>query len=158
MPVEVFRAENSDRKHLWCILFPPNKKPFILCVQKARMVQKFLGKSSDDSLLLEDFRGSKLNTNFFFSSFSGTPGISRQNPGKSRRKVWFHWVSRDIRNCLAPTPSRGRPPPHQKISGPKSLSLGSFFLPKVTCLVSNVKCVSYSFGWERSGRSLKGCP
>ena len=30
---------------------------------------------------------------------------------------------------LAPTRSRGRPPPHQKISGPKSLGLGSFFLP-----------------------------
>ena len=30
---------------------------------------------------------------------------------------------------LAPTPSRGRPPPHQKISRPGSLSLCSFFLP-----------------------------
>ena len=32
-------------------------------------------------------------------------------------------------NFLAPTPSRKRPPPHPKISGPKSLGLGSFFLP-----------------------------
>ena len=39
---------------------------------------------------------------------------------------------RDIRampNFWAPTPSRGRPPPHQKISGLKSLGLGSFFVP-----------------------------
>ena len=37
LPVEVFRAENSDRKHLWCILFPPKKKKkkktFILCAE-----------------------------------------------------------------------------------------------------------------------------
>ena len=58
----------------------------------------------------------------FFSNFSGTPGISRQ-------KVWFPWVSKDIPNFLAPTPSRGSPPPHPKISGPKCLGLGSFFLP-----------------------------
>ena len=30
-------------------------------------------------------RGRELNTNFFFSSFSGAPGISRQNPGISRQ-------------------------------------------------------------------------
>ena len=41
-------------------------------------------------------------------------------------KVFRAWVSRDIPNFLAPTPSRGRPPPHPKISGPKSLGLGSF--------------------------------
>ena len=59
---------------------------------------------------------------FLFSNFSGTSGICRQNPGISSQNV----VSRDIPNFSAPTPSRGRPPPHPKISGPKSLGLGSF--------------------------------
>ena len=75
-------------------------------------------------------RSQKLNTNFFFSNFSGTSGISRQNPGISRQKHLISLVSRDISNFLAPTPSRGRPPPHRKISGLKSLGLGSFFLPE----------------------------
>ena len=43
--------------------------------------------------------------------------------------VWFPWVSRDKPSFLAPTLSHGRPPPHQKISGLKSLGLGSFFVP-----------------------------
>ena len=74
-------------------------------------------------------RGQKLNPNIFFSNFSGASGISRQNPGISRQESLIPWVSRDIPNFLAPTPSRGRPPPHQKISGLKSLGLGSFFVP-----------------------------
>ena len=45
-------------------------------------------------------------------------------------------------NFLAPpTPSHGRPPPHPKISGPKSLDLGSFFFPEFYCLSI---CSSYS--------------
>ena len=75
------------------------------------------------------FRERKLNTNFFFSNFSGAPGISRQNPGISRTKSLISLASRDVSNFLAPTRSRGRPLPHWKISGPKSLGLGSFFLP-----------------------------
>ena len=75
-------------------------------------------------------RGQKLNPNSFFSNFSGASGISRQNPGISRQKSLIPWVSRDIPNFLAPTPSRGRPPPHQKISRLKSLGLGSFFVPE----------------------------
>ena len=74
-------------------------------------------------------RGRELNPNIFFSNFSGASGISRQNPGISRQKSLIPWVSRDIPNFLAPTPSRARPPPHRKISGPKSLGLGSFFVP-----------------------------
>ena len=74
-------------------------------------------------------RGQKLNPNIFFSNFSGASGISRQNPGISRQKSLIPWVSRDIPNFLAPTLSRGRPPPHRKISGLKSLGLGSFFVP-----------------------------
>ena len=74
-------------------------------------------------------RGRELNPNIFFSNFSGASGISRQNPGISRQKSLIPWISRDIPNFLAPTRSRGRPPPHQKISGLKSLGLGSFFVP-----------------------------
>ena len=74
-------------------------------------------------------RGQKLNPNIFFSNFSGASEISWQNPGISRQKSLIPWVSRDIPNFLAPTPSRGRPPPHQKISGLKSFGLGSFFVP-----------------------------
>ena len=44
----------------------------------------------------------KLNTNLFFSNSSGTPGISRQNPGISRPKSLISLVSRDISNFLAP--------------------------------------------------------
>ena len=80
-------------------------------------------------LRLHFFRERKLNTNFFFSNFSGNSGISRQNPGISRPKSLISLVSRDVSNFLAPTRSRGRPPPHPKISGPKSLGLGSFFFP-----------------------------
>ena len=81
------------------------------------------------------FRGQKLNPNIFFSNFSGASGISRQNPGISRQKSLIPWVSRDIPNFLAPTPSRGRPPPHRKISGLKSLGLGSFFVPEFSLLM-----------------------
>ena len=56
-------------------------------------------------------RGPKLNTNFFFSNFSGTPGISQQNPGISRQKSLISLVSRGIPNFLAPIRSCGRPPP-----------------------------------------------
>ena len=75
------------------------------------------------------FSEQKLNTNFFFSKFSGAAGISRQNPGISRQKHLISLVSRDIPKFLAPTPSHGRPLPKRKISGPKSLGLGSFFVP-----------------------------
>ena len=85
--------------------------------------------------LHEFIRGRELNPNIFFSNFSGASGISRQNPGISRPKSLIPWVSRDIPNFLAPAPSRGRPPPHQKISGLKSLGLGSFFVPDL-CYVS----------------------
>ena len=74
-------------------------------------------------------RERKLNTNFFFLKLFGhrrdIPAKSRDIPPKSLISL----VSRDIPNFLAPTHSRGRPPPHPKISGPKSLGLGSFFFP-----------------------------
>ena len=77
-----------------------------------------------------------MNPNIFFSNFSGASGISRQNPRISRQKSLIPWASRDIPNFLAPTPSRGRPLPHQKISGLKSLGLCSFFVPEPRLQVS----------------------
>ena len=59
-------------------------------------------------------RGQKLNTDIFFSNFSGTAGISQQNPRISRQKSLISLVSRDIPNFLAPTPSLGRPYPNRK--------------------------------------------
>ena len=82
-------------------------------------------------MLPAEIRTRELNTNLFFSNFSGAPGISRQIPRISRPKVWFPCVSRDIPNFLAPTRSRGRPPPKLKISGLKSLGLCSFFVPEI---------------------------
>ena len=87
---------------------------------------RFLQKSAVSCGFL---RERELNPNFFFSNFSGTPGISRQNPGISRQKSLISLVSKGIPNFLAPTPSRGRPLPHRKISGLKSLGLCSFFVP-----------------------------
>ena len=74
--------------------------------------------------------------NCFSQTFRASPEYPAQNPRISRRKVWFPWVSKDISNILAPTPSRGRPPPHRKISGPKSLGLGSFFFCLNCCDMS----------------------
>ena len=73
-----------------------------------------------------------MNTNFFSSNFSDTPRISQQSPGISRQRSLISPVSRDMPNFLAPTPSCGRPPPRQKISGLKSLGLGSF-----SCLINS---------------------
>ena len=68
-------------------------------------------------------RGPNVEHNFIILKLSGTLGTSRI----SCQKVLFPRVSQDIPNFLAPTPSRRRPPPHPKISGPKTLGLGSFF-------------------------------
>ena len=67
---------------------------------------------------------------FFFSNFSGTPGISRQKscdvPPKSLASLGFEGQT----ELFWPPPhSRGRPLPHPKTSGPKSLGLGSCLLP-----------------------------
>ena len=64
-----------------------------------------------------DFSGLRANLgdenwtpSLFFLNFSGAPGLSWQNPGVSRQKVSFPWLSKDIPNFLAPTPSCERPP------------------------------------------------
>ena len=68
------------------------------------------------------------HTVFFLKLF----GHLQHIPAKSRdirpRTFDFPGFEGDT-ELFGPTPSRGRPPPHPKISGPKSLGLGSFFLP-----------------------------
>ena len=106
---------------VWSSLRIMGKNAKKLC----RSMQQHMGTRAQ--VLTCDFnRGPKLNTKDFFSNFSGTAGISQQNPGVSQQKSLISLILRDILNFLAPTPSRGRPPPHPKISGPESLGLGSF--------------------------------
>ena len=78
-----------------------------------------------------DLIGAKNWTLTFFShTFRAPLGYAGKKPGISRPKVWFPWVLKDTPNVLAPTRSRGRQPPHQKIYGPKSLgSGGANFIP-----------------------------
>ena len=82
---------------------------------------------------------SGLRTNLLFEKPppSGNPPFDfpniRQGIEKIPRKYQKNTpqnTSRGIPNFLAPTPSCGRPLPHRKISGLKSLGLGSFFVPE----------------------------
>ena len=100
-----------------------------------------------------------MNPNIFFSNFSGASGISRQTPGISRQKSLIPWVSRDIPNFLAPTHSRGRPPPHQKISGLKSLGLGSFFVPDFFLFCANFgRCKTFKILLKSAGQIFLSGP
>ena len=94
-----------------------------------------------------------MNTNFFFSNFSGAAGTSQQNSGISRQKSLISLVSRDMPNFWAPTPSRGRPPPQWKISGPTSVGLCSFFLPDLSSSnhFPQVSNLENAFGDEGQG-------
>ena len=76
---------------------------------------------------------------FFAQTFRTPPGLrdipaknSRDIPDslpRNPRKTNFRGRAR---NFLTTTPSRGRPPPHPAVSGPKKLSLCSFFWPDFT--------------------------
>ena len=112
-------------------IFPYLRDPRILLVKNMHYI---FGRFRP--LHINHVRGQKLNPNFFYSNFSGASGISRQNPGISRKKSLIPWVSRNMPNLSAPTPSRGRPPPHQKISRLKSLGLGSLFVPDMYATIS----------------------
>ena len=86
-----------------------------------------------------------------FSNFSGTPGnIPPEIPGYPAKKFGFHGFRGTYRTIWPPHPSRGRPPPHPKISGPKSLGLGSFFLPDLEPSPSRSFVVSRSVGIARN--------
>ena len=76
-----------------------------------------------------DSRERKLNTNFFFLKLFGH---LRDIPAKSRdippKKFGFPGFEGTYRTFWPPPLHGGRPPLHRRVSGPKSLSLGSFFL------------------------------
>ena len=94
-------------------------------------VSLFPPVSKEKVVLVSAKIGAKNCTQTFFSqTFRAFPGYPGKIPGYPAKKSLIPWVSRDIPNFLAPTLSRGRPPPHRKISGLKSLGLGSFFVPE----------------------------
>ena len=64
-------------------------------------------------------RGQKLNPKFFFSNFSGTAGISQQNPGISRQKSLISLLSRGIPNFLPPPLHVEDPHPTGRYPDPK---------------------------------------
>ena len=67
---------------------------------------------------------------FFLKLFGHRRDIRAKSRDIPPKKFGFPgFLSKDKPNFLAPTPSRGRPPPHPKISGLESLDLGSFFFP-----------------------------
>ena len=74
----------------------------------------------------ETILGNENRTRSFFSrTFRAPPGYPGKIPGYPAKKSLISLVSTGIPNFLAPTPSCGRPPPHRKMSGLKSLGLGS---------------------------------
>ena len=79
---------------------------------------------------------------FFSQTFRAPPGYPGKIPGYPAQKSLISLVSRDVSNFLAPTRSRGRPLPHWKISGPRSLGLGSFSVPEICVLL-------FLYGFER---------
>ena len=73
---------------------------------------------------------SEIKQMYFSAFFRAPPGYPSQSPGASLQRVCFPGFRGTYRTFWPPTPSRGRPPPHRKLSGPKSLSLCSFLLPE----------------------------
>ena len=77
-----------------------------------------------------------MSTNFFCTDFLNTPkapGDPCKIPGHPRflpSKPNEHKPSREGTNFSSPTPSRGRPPPHPTVSGPKKLMFVLFFLAR----------------------------
>ena len=115
---------------------------------------------------LDRSRERKLNTNFFFSNFSGTSGISRQNPGISHPKSLISPGFEGHTELFGPHPFTWKDPqPHRRISGPESLGLGSFFFSdsrQITCFASQFphallwRC-SYCFGCSVLLRAARFC-
>ena len=91
-----------------------------------------------------------MSTNSFFSNFSGTLGISRQ---KSRdippQKFGFSGFQRTYRTFWPPPLHVEDPPPHPKVSGPKSLGLGC----NPDCPVQTPTRASDP-KWEKNGRKM----
>ena len=74
--------------------------------------------------------GAKNWTQTFFSqTFRAPPGYPGKIPGYPAQKVWFPGFRGTYRTFWPPTPSRGRPPPHPRISRPKKFGFGFLSLP-----------------------------
>ena len=98
---------------------------FVPCWNKNAVAHLFCKE-----LLVATFRGQKLNTNFFFLKLLGHPPDIPAKIGKypaQKFGVPGFWRRTKL---FGPTRWRGRPSPHQKISGPKSLGSCSFSLPE----------------------------
>ena len=102
----------------------------------------------------ERSRGQKLNTIFVFQTFRAPPGYPSKNPGIYHQKVWFHWVTRDKPNFLAPTPWRADPHPTGRYPEPKVWVCATFasltkflypFLPQVNLFLPRILPRIYLF-------------
>ena len=71
--------------------------------------------------------GTRIEQKPLFLKLFGAPGISRQNPGISAKKFGSPGLRRTYQTFWPPPLYVEDPPPHPKISIPKSLGLGFFF-------------------------------
>ena len=128
--------------------FPEISCEFCLCVpEKGKHINNLTPTHFQDDPAKLFVRGPKVEHKRFLSqTLRAPPGYPSKTPWISCQKVWFPWASKDMSNFLAPTPSCGRPPPHPKISGPKSLGLGSFFFPDLYLFIQQLR-----FGVFREG-------
>ena len=90
-------------------------------------VGPFRGSVASRGVLKANY-GGKIEHKLYFSNFSGTPGISQQNPGISCQKKFGFPGFEGHTELFGPHPFMWKTPTSQKIPGPKSLSLCSFFL------------------------------
>ena len=75
------------------------------------------------------FRERKLNTNFFFSNFSGNSEISRQNPGISRPKSLISLGFEGRIELFGPHPFTWKTPTPPENIWTQKFGLGFLFLP-----------------------------
>ena len=140
----------------WCLLFQcplselsdtQRAKRVAMCrrSQKAGTPEKKLQPKSDSKLT---FVGNgKCARSFFAQTFWTPPGVRDipakfpGHPGFLSSKPKEDKVSRAGTKFLATTPSRGRPPPHRAVSGPKNLIFVLFFL-------------AWFWGWVRSNQKV----
>ena len=69
---------------------------------RRQLLSLLIGNKELTCYVLTEASLKSLCKNFFFSNFSGAPGISRQKSQDIPTKVWFSWVLKDIPNSLDP--------------------------------------------------------
>ena len=105
-----------------------------LSVASKQCLHKLSEKGREESMRTNFCRERKMHTNFFCTKFLNTPrvrDIPAKFPGHPRflsSKPKEDKLSREGTKFSATTPSRGRPPPHRAVSGPKKLIFVLFFL------------------------------